>query len=157
MPSLPAATIRCGWPGMPAESGSTRGESGTEILVGVVERVDVIGREVIDDFQAPAVGIRVGRCGARVGLDLEQRFVIVVVSGKAVGIEGRIAAARVAIAGFEVEGGLSIEGFVEDRRSGRRRRPRCLPHRHWGRCRGPRKEPSPSFSGCVTSHTTTQP
>ena len=92
--------------------GQHQGRAGAEILVGVVERVDVVGCEVIDDLQAPAIGILVGRGGGRVGLDLDQGFVIVVVGGEAVGIEGRRAAARVAVAGFKVEGGLPIEGFV---------------------------------------------
>ncbi len=127
--------------------GQHQGRAGAEILVGVVERVDVVGCEVIDDFQAPAIGILVGRGGGRVGLDLDQGFVIVIVGGEAVGIEGRRAAARVAVAGFKVEGGLPIERFRPDRRSGRRRRPRCLPRRHWGRCTGPRKEPSPALTG----------
>ena len=92
--------------------GQHQGRAGAEILVGVVERVDVVGCEVIDDFQAPAIGILVGRRGGRVGLDLDQGFVIVIVGGEAVGIEGRIAAAGVAVAGFKVEGGLPVEGFV---------------------------------------------
>src|SRR5256885_1423987 len=81
--------------------GQKKWGSGAEVLVHAVERRLIMGREVIDDFDTPAVGVLMtgGRGGIKGGLD--ERIAIVAVDGKTVGVKNRV---KAAVAGFEIKG-----------------------------------------------------
>ena len=89
---------------MPAESGSSTGAAGAEILVGIIQGGLVVGDEVVGHSEAPAIGVLVGGGRSGVGHDFDESVVIVAVAGKTVGVESRIGVAARAVARVEIKG-----------------------------------------------------
>src|SRR5690349_178673 len=84
--------------------GKNEWAAGSEVAVRIVQGNLVVGDEIVNRLKTPAIDVLAGCRCCGIGHNLDQRFVIIAVNWKAVGVKYGVAMAAGPIAGLEIKG-----------------------------------------------------